>query len=649
MGEIPQNQQDALLAILKEHESTLRSFKGVHYVDVGYRYQDGKRTDQLAIRVHVSEKRPDSELEPSQIIPREVGGVPVDVIQSNPQLEQVNRDARFNPLVGGVALRNMRHNFLGTLGVVVYDTRSGAPMALSNHHVLVANTGQVGDAIVQPASGNANDVIGMLTRWNIGLDCAVAMLNGSRQVSSGIVDYPKGLTRVVAPSIGMAVSKSGRTTETTFGIIDGVSFLEFTVVPDPANLPPTGEISSGGDSGSVWLEPSSLSSVGLHYAGETDPNPTAERAWAKRMSNVLAALNVGLSVTHVPVYAQAHGGSGIGGWDLQSTSDLAFAFDYEKTGRLDHLVLYRPGHGAIFILKNTVEAFTPVYAQPHGGNGIGTWDLQSPADRAFAFDYEHSSKTDHLVLYRPGHGAIFILKNTGGKFTPVYAQAHGGSGIGGWDLQSPLDQAFAFDYDHSGKLDHLVLFRPGHGAIFILKNTGGKFAPVYAQGHGGAGIGGWDLQSSVDRAFAFDYDHSGKLDHLVLYRPGHGAIFILKNTGGKFSPVYAQAHGGNGIGQWDLQSSADQAFAVDYDHSGKLDHLVLYRPGHGAIFILKNSGGKFTPIYAQAHGGSGIGQWDLQSSSDRALAFDYEHSGHLDYLVFYRAGHGAIFILRRVR
>jgi hypothetical protein len=61
------------------------------------------------------------------------------------------------------------------------------------------------------------------------------------------------------------------------------------------------------------------------------------------------------------------------------------------------------------------------------------------------------------------------------------------------------------DYDSSGKLDHLALYRPGTGTIWILKNTGGAFAPVYHQGDPGNGIGGYDLKSPADRAFAFDY------------------------------------------------------------------------------------------------------------------------------------------------
>jgi hypothetical protein len=54
------------------------------------------------------------------------------------------------------------------------------------------------------------------------------------------------------------------------------------------------------------------------------------------------------------------------------------------------------------------------------------------------------------------------------------------------------------------------------------------FTPVFAVGSPGNGIGGYDLADNRDRAFAFDYDHSGKLDHPVLYRPGLGTMWILR-------------------------------------------------------------------------------------------------------------------------
>jgi hypothetical protein len=337
---------------------------------------------------------------------------------------------------------------------------------------------------------------------------------------------------------------------------------------------------------------------------------------------------------------------GIGGYDLGSLEDRSFAFDYDGSGKLDHLVLYRPGTGTIWIQKNNAGTFTPVYQQGDPGIGIGGYDLKSPADRIFPFDYDSSGKPDHLVLYRPGTGTIWILKNDSGTFTPVYQQGDPGSGIGGFDLKSTADQVFPFDYDGSGKLDHLVLYRPGTGTIWILKNNSGTFTPVYQQGDPGNGIGGYDLKSAADRVIPFDYDGSGKLDHLVLYRPGTGTIWILRNSAGTFAPVYEQGDPGSGIGGYDLKSAADRLIPYDYDASGKLDHLALYRPGTGTIWILKNNAGIFTAVYQQGDPGNGIGGYDLKSAADRVIPFDYDGSGRADHLVLFRPGASTISILR---
>jgi hypothetical protein len=294
MKEFSEQEQETLLDVLSRHEQELKAYQGVHYVDVGYKFEDGKPTDELAIRVHVGEKQPESELESSQVLPRDIENVRVDVIQSSPALEQNPRDKRFDPLEGGIAVKNTRHAFFGTLGAVVFDAASSVPMGLSNHHVLVGQGGRKGDRIAQPSSGNPADVIGTLTRWNLNLDCAVCRLSDSREFSRGIVDFPQGVKGIVQPLVGMAVAKSGRTTQTTFGIVDGVSIEEFTMIPDPQNPPPTGEVSAGGDSGSVWLAVANNNAVGLHFAGETDPNVNAERAWAKRMVNVARALKITL-------------------------------------------------------------------------------------------------------------------------------------------------------------------------------------------------------------------------------------------------------------------------------------------------------------------------------------------------------------------
>jgi hypothetical protein len=201
-------------------------------------------------------------------------------------------------------------------------------------------------------------------------------------------------------------------------------------------------------------------------------------------------------------------------------------------------VLYESGTGTIWILKNTDGTFIPVYREGSPGRGIGGYDLLSPADSVFAFDYKGTGRLDHLVLYRPGTGAIWILKNQGGAFTPVYQQGEGGIGIGGYDLASPSDQMFAFDFKRSGKLDHLALYRPGTGQFWVLDNQDGRFSPVSLDGqfdtvfpseNSVQVIDGLNLTSPADRAFAFDYDSSGRLDCLVLYRPGTGGVSILRN------------------------------------------------------------------------------------------------------------------------
>jgi len=62
----------------------------------------------------------------------------------------------------------------------------------------------------------------------------------------------------------------------------------------------------------------------------------------------------------------------------------------------------------------------------------------------------------------------------------------------------------------------------------------------------------------------------------VPYRPGTGIIWVLQNVGGTFSMVFYST---NGIGSYNLMSTADQVLGYDYSGTGKQDHLILFRPG----------------------------------------------------------------------
>ncbi|GAA3572824.1 hypothetical protein GCM10022419_062190 [Nonomuraea rosea] len=321
--------------------------------------------------------------------------------------------------------------------------------------------------------------------------------------------------------------------------------------------------------------------------------------------------------------------TGIGGYDLADNRDQAVAFDYEHSGKLDHLVLYRPGSEIVFIVKrNTDGTYAPVYSST---TGIGGYDLKDGRDRIIAFDYTGSGKSDHLLLYRPGGETAWILEHgTGNTFRAVF---HSSAGIGGYDLKSAEDQIIAFDYEHSGKPDDLLLYRPGTGMARILQHSGGAtFTPVYSTADGG--IGGYNLKDARDRIIAFDYTSSGKLDHLVLYRPGGETAWVLEHgAGNTFRAVFNSSAG---IGGYDLKSAADQIIAFDYEQSGRLDHLLLYRPGGKTAWILKHGAGNaFTAVF---HSSTGIGGYDLEMAKDRIIAFDYRSTGGQSQLFLYRPG-----------
>jgi Lectin C-type domain/FG-GAP-like repeat/RTX calcium-binding nonapeptide repeat (4 copies) len=314
----------------------------------------------------------------------------------------------------------------------------------------------------------------------------------------------------------------------------------------------------------------------------------------------------------------------------------------ELSGKLEHirdLIKYEKGYATLKTIQDKI----------------------SRGNQVLAFDYNGDGKED-LFLYRPGRGAASVARSNGdGTFTTVYDVVDDGSvglnGIGSFDLLSSADQVLAFDYNRDGKED-LFLYRPGRGAASVARSNGdGTFTTVYDVVDDGSvglnGIGGFDLLSSADQVLAFDYNGDGKED-LFLYRPGRGAASVARSNGdGTFTTVYDVIDNGsaglNGIGGFDLLSSADQVLAFDYNGDGKED-LFLYRPGRGAASVARSNGdGTFTTVYDVIDNGSaglnGIAGYDFLSTNDRALAFDYNGDGYQD-LVLYRIGQAGIWIAR---
>jgi len=268
----------------------------------------------------------------------------------------VNPRATRSPrLLGGIQTGNeTKPSTPGTLGAIVFDDRWN-PMALSNYHVYVESrpNGARGDPVSQPARlpeplprvsrADRNNRIGTVAGSDELLDCAVARLDDRRPFSTSILGIPGGIKGIVDPAIGMIVRKSGVGSNVTRGMIENVSDDCFTIVPFPGQWM---DLSTRGDSGSVWLEEESHAAVGLHHSGEASNAREDERAYAIPMRAVVEKLGIKLCRKQEYPWTSATGPAVVSlrdrlllGWVDRGNFTLRFAWaTLHKKLRIEHIV-----------------------------------------------------------------------------------------------------------------------------------------------------------------------------------------------------------------------------------------------------------------------------------------------------------------------
>jgi hypothetical protein len=206
----------------------------------------------------------------------------------------------------------------GTLGALVEDA-NGNQYILSNNHVLArTNLATIGEDIIQPGLidqsptcfKDTTDIVADLsavipilfkTKGTMppnSVDAAIARVRAGKVDPTGfIIDIGTPSSDTVAPSLGMAVKKSGRTTGLTNGNITAVNatidvsygsgktarFINQIVVG-------SGNFIAGGDSGSLMVEDGvpSPRAVGLLFAGGSNT------AIANPIDDVLNAFGVSM-------------------------------------------------------------------------------------------------------------------------------------------------------------------------------------------------------------------------------------------------------------------------------------------------------------------------------------------------------------------
>jgi endonuclease G len=237
-----------------------------------------------AICIHVEEKRPRRFVPSEELFPKQILGVPVDIVErihrahSLPASDILARQILPNrPLHPGVAISAEDGNF-GTVGLIVFDRVDGAPCLLSAAHVLRAGTTST---IIQPGANAGGTRIGQLTRWILDSDgdAAIARLDGGLETGSEPLGLEVVANRVEGVRLHQHLSKSSARTGVTEGVVSSVGEISVTYDDDtsivmkgfeirPVDLSKTDEISDQGDSGALWQDVDAGSAVGLTVGGD---------------------------------------------------------------------------------------------------------------------------------------------------------------------------------------------------------------------------------------------------------------------------------------------------------------------------------------------------------------------------------------------
>ncbi|MFB9905172.1 hypothetical protein [Allokutzneria oryzae] len=319
--------RDEIRPVKRRVEDDFLDLPGVVGVDIIEKRVAGLPTGRLSIAVSVLDKRPADRLPAWQLLPREVEGVPVDVVRDTVVIHTALMRAdsapepppeAYSTLVGGISVGPCRpirlgppqapeygeYVTVGTLGVLVTDRLgSGEVLGLTSFHVACVDDGwTIGDQMTHPSRVDggrcAEDVCGSLARGALSsrVDGALIGLAPGRPYAPAIV----GIGRVCGHTparVGAPVRKRGRSTGLTAGLVVSV---DATVQLDYGNglgvrrmrdqvrvEVAGGRFGDRGDSGAAVVDQSGRV-VGLYFAG----NQCGTVGYANPIDRVLTELVV---------------------------------------------------------------------------------------------------------------------------------------------------------------------------------------------------------------------------------------------------------------------------------------------------------------------------------------------------------------------
>jgi hypothetical protein len=282
--------------------------------DVGIGIGIGQRLGDFSLAIRVKRRLPQLDVLLQRIIALakdevnilETGQIrPQNGAPDAAQLQSVCR-----PLIIGCSVGHTTSS-AGTLGLIARHVKTNRTVFVSNSHVLAhSGTAAIGDAITQPGKTDGGTTpVGAL------LDFAPLKTSGSNLVDAAIAvpDPAIALQPGQIPGIGaftiapagillpnMSVSKLGRTTGFTRGVVTAVEFDHCVVESEIGNLTYDDQIeitgvsepfSKKGDSGSLVITDNN-EAIGMVFCGNEFANDGRGLTYANPLPKVMDALNL---------------------------------------------------------------------------------------------------------------------------------------------------------------------------------------------------------------------------------------------------------------------------------------------------------------------------------------------------------------------
>src|SRR5262245_9822255 len=218
-------------------------------------------------------------------IPGEIEGMATRTVVSGPVMAYAKPGG--GTLQMGTSAGNDNECASGTLGCVVIQ--GGVEYFLSNNHVFAReNAATIGERIDAPgrydgkprcsqtaACASLSQFVAVSFTGNNTMDAAIARPVSGRAYTSMTAGGYDPTSTVVAPSVGLAVKKTGRTSGLTHGTVEAINvtirvqYSTGQVATFVNQIQTPGSFIRSGDSGSLMVTETGANPVGLCFAGGT--------------------------------------------------------------------------------------------------------------------------------------------------------------------------------------------------------------------------------------------------------------------------------------------------------------------------------------------------------------------------------------------